>query len=39
MMAQLNFMPHQENVLQETKPFNRVAYYLDMGLGENLCRS
>lgn len=34
MMAQLNFMPHQKNVLQVTKPFNRVAYYLDMGLGK-----
>lgn len=34
MMAQLNFMPHQKNVLQATKPFNRVAYYLDMGLGK-----
>lgn len=34
MIAQLNFMPHQKGVLQATEPFNRVAYYLDMGLGK-----
>ena len=27
-------MPHQEKVLNQTKDFNRVAYYLDMGLGK-----
>lgn len=27
-------MPHQEKVLNKTKDFNRVAYYLDMGLGK-----
>lgn len=27
-------MPHQEKVLNQTKYFNRVAYYLDMGLGK-----
>lgn len=27
-------MPHQEKVLNQTKNFNRVAYYLDMGLGK-----
>lgn len=27
-------MPHQEKVLNQTKQFNRVAYYLDMGLGK-----
>ena len=27
-------MPHQERVLNQTKDFNRVAYYLDMGLGK-----
>lgn len=26
--------PHQEAALAETKSFNRVAYYLDMGLGK-----
>lgn len=34
MVAQLNFMPHQKGVLQATESFNRVAYYLDMGLGK-----
>jgi len=27
-------MPHQEDVLNRTQGFNRVAYYLDMGLGK-----
>lgn len=26
--------PHQEKALKETEQFNRVAYYLDMGLGK-----
>ena len=29
----INLFPHQEEVLEQTKDFNRVAYYLDMGLG------
>lgn len=29
-----SFMPHQTDVLKQTEPFNRVAYYLDMGLGK-----
>lgn len=33
-MKTLNFMPHQLDVLEKTEPFNRVAYYLDMGLGK-----
>lgn len=33
-MKKLNFMPHQKNVLQTTEPFDRVGYYLDMGLGK-----
>ena len=33
-MADLEFMPHQKKVLKETEQFNRVAYYLDMGLGK-----
>ncbi|MDU4964761.1 MAG: hypothetical protein E6X15_11050 [Staphylococcus warneri] len=30
---------HQQNVLQQTKDFNKVAYYLDMGLGKTYCGS
>ena len=33
-MSNLNFMPHQTDVLNKTEPFNRCAYYLDMGLGK-----
>ena len=33
-MNNLNFMPHQTDVLNKTEPFNRCAYYLDMGLGK-----
>lgn len=33
-MNNLHFMPHQNRVLNQTEPFNRVAYYLDMGLGK-----
>ncbi len=33
-MKALSFMPHQTEVLNQTKEFNRVAYYLDMGLGK-----
>ena len=33
-MKPLNFMPHQTDVLNKTEPFNRCAYYLDMGLGK-----
>lgn len=29
-----SFMPHQTDVLKQTESFNRVAYYLDMGLGK-----
>lgn len=29
-----SLMPHQEDVLNRTQDFNRVAYYLDMGLGK-----
>ena len=31
---QVNLIPHQKAVLDATKEFNRVAYYLDMGLGK-----
>lgn len=30
----LNFMPHQQQALDQTESFNRCAYYLDMGLGK-----
>lgn len=30
----MKLFPHQEKVLDDTYPFNRVAYYLDMGLGK-----
>lgn len=30
----MQLMPHQQRVLEQTKDFNRVAYYLDMGLGK-----
>lgn len=29
----LTLMPHQIDVLKQTENRNRVAYYLDMGLG------
>lgn len=34
MSKMIRFMPHQDKVLTDTEPFNRVAYYLDMGLGK-----
>lgn len=34
LMRMLKLFPHQEQVLEETKDKNRVAYYLDMGLGK-----
>lgn len=33
-MSELTLFPHQKQVLEETKDLNRVAYYLDMGLGK-----
>jgi len=30
----MKLYPHQERLLEETKSFNRVAYYADMGLGK-----
>lgn len=30
----MQLFPHQQRALQETEKFNRVAYYLDMGLGK-----
>lgn len=33
-VGELKFYPFQQRVLEETKHHNRVAYYLDMGLGK-----
>ena len=33
-MKELKLLPHQVQALDETKQFNRVAYYHDMGLGK-----
>lgn len=33
-MNKINFMPHQMKVLEQSKDFQNVAYYLDMGLGK-----
>lgn len=33
-MSDLTFMPHQQKALDLTEDKNRVAYYLDMGLGK-----
>ena len=38
-MKTLNFMPHQSDVLEKTKQLNRVAYFLDMGLGKTFVGS
>lgn len=35
----VSLYPHQVEALQETKDFNRVAYYLDMGLGKTFVGS
>ena len=35
----IQLLPHQQKVLDETKNFNRVAYYLDMGLGKTFVGS
>lgn len=35
----MSLYPHQENVLQQTECYNKVAYYLDMGLGKTYCGS
>lgn len=33
-MGTIKWMKHQEDVLKQTEKYNRVAYYLDMGLGK-----
>lgn len=35
----MSLYPHQIKVLQQTDKYNRVAYYLDMGLGKTYCGS
>ena len=35
-MPMIKLYPHQGQALEQTKTFNRVAYYLDMGLGHLL---
>lgn len=35
----IKLYPHQKDVLEQTTQFNRVAYYLDMGLGKTYCGS
>ena len=35
----MQLFPHQQKALQETEKFNRVAYYLDMGLGKTFVGS
>ena len=38
-MSELKLMEHQTRVLEETARHNRVAYYLDMGLGKTFVGS
>ncbi len=38
-MIKINLYPHQERALKETKDFNRVGYFLDMGLGKTFVGS
>jgi superfamily II DNA or RNA helicase len=38
-MNKIQLLPHQQKVLDETKNFNRVAHYLDMGLGKTFVGS
>jgi len=39
MMKNFELYPHQQTALDETKEMNRVAYYLDMGLGKTFVGS
>ena len=38
-MMKIKLYPHQVRALEETKNFNHVAYYLDMGLGKTFVGS
>ena len=35
----ISLYPHQRRILEDTKPLNRVAYYMDMGLGKTFVGS
>lgn len=35
----IKLYPHQRDVLEQTTQFNRVGYFLDMGLGKTYCGS
>ena len=36
---EIKLFEHQEKALEQTEQFNRVAYYLDMGLGKTFVGS
>ena len=38
-MSIITLLPHQQEVLKQTEGINRVAYYLDMGLGKTFVGS
>ena len=38
-MSIITLLPHQQEVLQQTETLNKVAYYLDMGLGKTFVGS
>ncbi len=38
-VIKIKLYPHQERALKETKEFNRVGYFLDMGLGKTFVGS
>ena len=38
-MLKIKLFKHQEDILEETKDMNKVAYYLDMGLGKTFVGS
>lgn len=38
-MPKIKLFKHQEDILEETKDMNKVAYYLDMGLGKTFVGS
>ena len=38
-MSKITLLPHQVKVLKQTETQNKVAYYLDMGLGKTFVGS
>ena len=38
-MSTITLLPHQQSVIEQTKEQNKVAYYLDMGLGKTFVGS